>query len=176
MFIWKPFSDERIRENLFSRIEKRINDVCESWIGTPYMKGQRCKDIGVDCVQFTCAILDELNNRFIGSTKIDRLASDTGANDKEGIFALRIARQIMKINPCEKIPVHCLQPGDILICRLGNNGGPGHTMFVGGKKNLLYHACNGERQVTKIGLGSVKYGLHAYRFKDRINWLDSGVK
>lgn len=170
MEIWQRFKDDCISGSEGARISKRITDICESWMGTPYMKGQRCKGTGVDCVQFMCGVLDELHNRPLGSTEIDRLSPDTGANDHNGIFGERILLQIMKLNPVEKLGAFCLQPGDILICKLGKGGGGGHAMVVGGNKNILYHACNGERQVTRRGFGSVSHGLHAYRFKNRADW------
>lgn len=175
MFFWQRLHDENVNIRDAAYITKKIDVICNSWVNTPYMPGQRCKNVGVDCVQFICGVLDELNNRPCGSTEISRLSQDTGANDHDGMHGAIIAKQIMKLNPAKRLDVFCLQPGDLVVCKLGRYGGGGHTMIVSGQKNVLYHACNVERKVTKRGFGSIKNGLHAYRFLNRNNWASERV-
>lgn len=51
-------SDARCEPDL--REHRRLNDVLLSWEGTPYAKGQRIKETGVDCIRFVWAVWREL--------------------------------------------------------------------------------------------------------------------
>ena len=67
----------------------RLNEELESWRGTPYAQGQRCKGAGVDCVRFACAIMDVV----FGEVTIKlTLPQDAAFHTRAGAPLLRSSR------------------------------------------------------------------------------------
>ncbi len=66
-----------------------------------------------------------------------------------------------------------LQPGDLLVVGT-NNGGPGHLMIVGVRKNTIWHAGGRGARFDQTGwaLGDGFERLFAvYRLEDRERWM-----
>lgn len=117
---------------------KRISEVLDSWIGTPYAAGQMAKGHAIDCVRFVAAVLDELNYRKQQKLDYLRLPSDIGMHNKrEAIRGLKMFRRAYE--PNEMVRDFSLEPGDVLMTG-PLNGGPTHAEFVGTRRNTFYHA------------------------------------
>lgn len=131
--VWEPLPAP------LAAIGDRMRLVLAAWDGTPYMQGQQCPGVGVDCVRFVTGFLAAMDRREgnLGDLKIPQDASMH--NKKKALGAMRFF--------LSEWPDHenildsgRVQPGDILV--LGPpNGGPGHAIVVGPDKNTLWHTC-----------------------------------
>ncbi len=167
--LWMNFRGDGLTDQQNKLTELRINDVLNSWMGTKHVAGQRCKGSGIDCVQLVAAFIDEMNNKDLGFTSFPRLPQSTGMTDKTGVKGAPIFNAITNKNPTHIIG-RMLQPGDIVVCKSGRGGGPGHAMIVSAYENKLVHACSGGGGVVFNGIGSMGSALHSYRLLNRINW------
>lgn len=154
-------------------IQDKIQKVLDSWEGTPYSIGQCQKGIGVDCVRFVCSVYDEL----YGFTRSEykRLPQDVALHNKEG--AINSMKEIIGLyDKAESIDPDTttrttLQPGDALIVG-PKNGGPGHCLIVGGKKNRVYHSLDPCVKWTGMKFFSKDQKLfRIYRMSDRDRWV-----
>lgn len=140
---WKPLDFEGA-----DTVIERLRACFQTWDRTPYMAGQRAAGIGVDCVRFVCAVLDEMYGVF---HEIPREMQDRSLHDPEG--AQRVVDTIRAYYDDHiDLPKHdrCVEPGDIVIT--GNaQGGPGHAILVGVDRNTLWQATS--RGIRMCGLG-----------------------
>lgn len=147
--------------------QARLGLVLEQWQGTPYRAGQQVRGMGVDCVRFVAAVLDELRGT---TTPIETLPNDASMHTREGAIAsmLNIKRAFM---PCELVGDNSLEPGDVLVTG-PRDGGPGHALIVGDQMNVLWESSNtGVRRVGKSALARNGYELfYAYRLANRDTW------
>lgn len=140
----------------------RLGQVLESWEGTPYMSGQRCRGVGVDCVRFVVAVLDELTGRH---TDIRTIPPDTclhaPAKAREAAERLSLAFEADRVTDA-------LEAGDVIVTG-PVGGGPGHVMIVGHRKSEVWHASY--PMVHKVGLRGVYLCGHqvfdVFRLRDR---------
>lgn len=171
---WRNFICPEMSNDENRAVEVKINRVLSSWLNTPHIAGQQCKGAGVDCVQLVGAFLDEMCNAKT-KTKIPRLPQTTGMSDHDFIKGAPVLKAITDKYPADSIKAKILMPGDIIVCRLGLNGGPGHAMIVAGQDSRVVHACNSARRVVLAGIGSIKNALHIYRVKDRSAWCEGVI-
>ena len=153
-------------------VMRRIEEVCESWVDTPYMAGQQGKGPqgGVDCIRFVCGVLDEL---FGEAHEIPRTVQDISMHNIKG--ALRVMKLIQDFYPEHEsldLPTtRFVQPGDVIVVGQAQ-GGPGHAILVGAQQNTLYQAL--KKGVKKCGFGFVTYYQQPFailRVKDPTLWL-----
>lgn len=134
---WEPMPD--------AKAQARLGEVLDSWLSTPYMPGQSCKGVGVDCVRFALAVLDEL-----AGTKTDvRTIAPDAAVHAPGVAAAAFDRLVDRFN-CAEIRTGVVQPGDILATG-PVGGGPGHAVIVGVTRAVAWDAVH--PKVRKISLG-----------------------
>lgn len=113
----------------------RIESVLEGWRGTPYMRGQSCRGVGVDCVRLVAAALAELEG--VPVPELPRLPQDVGWHDQA--IADKGARALVRAFwPAEQIVSRHVEPGDIVEVSPADGGGS-HVFIVGGKVGL-WHA------------------------------------
>ena len=155
--------------NLDPRIEHRLMQVLQSWLGTPYMAGQQARGIGVDCVQLVGAVYDELY-RLPARTVIPRLPPTIGIHNARAGF--RTAKAIRDNFPSRVARGAIIEPGDVLIVRgTGLSRGPrlmGHTMIAGVKAFTAFHA------VPQVGvtLGATTVEIvRIYRPLEKERWI-----
>jgi cell wall-associated NlpC family hydrolase len=155
--LWVPWNNEKA--------VNRLQTVLESWKGTPYRPGQQAKGFGVDCVRFVTGVLDELRGT---STPIKRLPPALSLHNSQ--MATAALHEIISAFPSDVLEdTETVEPGDIIVCRIGHDGGPGHVYIVGGRPYEIWHSmevCG----VTQSGLASVKYLLRCWRYKERELW------
>ena len=149
-------------------IEERLFKILYSWKGTPYMRGQQVKKVGVDCVRFVCGVLDELYNRPFEAIK--DLPADSCMENPEG--AVKVMLNILRRYDHVKIDLDegvFVEPGDIVL--VGTFRGPGHAMIVGPNQNQLWH-CNGKQVVTSppVFTGKGMDNLFAVFRPSKDNW------
>lgn len=124
---------------------ERLEAILAGWAGTPYMAGQAQRGVGVDCVRFVCAVLDELQGVV---REVATLPSDAAMHTRRG--AIGVMRTIRKrFAPNDPVRDGSLEPGDVIVVG-PSDGGPGHAMIVGTRKNELWHSTG--RNVHRSGL------------------------
>jgi len=127
-------------QHLDPKIETALQNTISPWIGCPYMPGQQCKGIGVDCIRFVTGVLDEL---YGISRDIKCLPMDVCMH--RPAQAVESMLQIMKLYPHTSLKdLSTVEPGDIVIT--GTADGPGHAMIAGQLDNQLWHT-NGRKVV-----------------------------
>lgn len=147
----------------------RLESVCQSWEGTPYLEGQCLKGKAADCIHFFSGTMDEL----YGSSRtqeLRRLRGDVSLHNKEAV--VRAMRAILKVFP-ERVEVldNTLEPGDVVVTGPAN-GGPGHVMLAGGRRGILWH-CTRQTGVQQTGYGilTLEKLFAVYRATDKELWL-----
>lgn len=148
-------------------ILERLEQVLQSWRGTPWLEGQRCKGErgGVDCRYFVAGVLDELYG-VDHARALPRVANDIGVNDARA--GARAVEAMMALYPHTINRSGLAEPGDILIARRGM--GPGHALIVGPRPNVAWHAMRGIG-VTTIGPGRLSnLVMRIYRMSRKESW------
>lgn len=149
-------------------VERRLGMILESWEGTPYCAGQQVRGVGVDCVRFGTAVLDELYRRT-SVTPCPRLPQDISMHDKVGAlgglkFFLRQYPNHVRVNASEVEPGDCIVTGP-------QGGGPGHLMIVGPRENTLWQASGHGVHYTGLAMPpSVQTVYSCYRLLDKHLW------
>jgi len=147
-----------------ARTRLRFSLLC--WEGTPYREGDQVQGVGVDCVRFVCAVLDEM---YGFRRELPRnLPADRALHDPEGAKAAM--RQLLRLYPSTEIaPDQAVEPGDILVMA-PSGGGPGHAMIAGPDPNELWHV-EPSAGVCYTGHGLMDMTLHAiYRPHGKESW------
>lgn len=132
------------------------------------MPGQQCVGVGVDCVQFVAAVLDELHGLPV--QPVPRYAHDMALNNP--IMAARVARYLASRYPNTTEPGDLLEPGDVVVCALTANSGPGHVMIVGPDENTAWHSVE-SIGVTITSVASMVEVWNVWRSKDKVKWQHS---
>ncbi len=169
-----PFTWEGLPAELDAggAVTAKLERILGTWEGTPYMEG--CQAVGsgggVDCVRFVSGVLDALYG--FQRVPIDRLPQDMALHRPESARAAM--RQILRIyEPNVEVKDGRAQPGDVVIVGEAQ-GGPGHALIVGTRKNTLWHATQ------SIGVHFTGFGQYArvavvhavFRMADREQWRD----
>ncbi len=148
-------------------LRARLATVLKPWADTPFMAGQCCPGIGVDCTHFVCAVLDELYGRR--PRPVRRWKAGTGISSvKAGARVLRAIRAMFPL--ARRVVGSPLEPGDTVVLRYGR--GPNHVALVGFASNTIWHCPMG----VGARVGPMPMGLflgrivRAYRMADRPMW------
>lgn len=160
--IWTEFSDHPMAL-------ERLVKVLDSWEGTPW---EGCRRPGPrpplsSCLEFLCGVMEDLL-RVIDPIDYPRLPNDVGMNNP------KVAKKALNGFMADQFPSHeCVnsirvQPGDVLAV---GQGGPGHAMIVGPRRNTLWHVTKG-RCVHYTGwvLPPQSQLFSIYRLTDRDLW------
>lgn len=125
-------------------IEPTLDRVLSSWVGTPYMHGQRVKGQGVDCAQLTFAVMDELLRRPL-PTLCPRMTADAANLSARAAFATILAGR--RAFESEIVRDGTVKPGDIILTRAtGGDSGPrrpGHAAIAAVRPGTCLHAVRG---------------------------------
>lgn len=128
---WEPLD---VRDS--ERMGGRLSRILESWRGTPYAVGQGHRGVASDCVRSTVLILAEWMQWE--APDIHTLPPDAGLHTRlEAVRALRAIRRALP--PNKRLKSKLVQPGDVLITG-HSQGGPGHAIIVGPRRNTLWQA------------------------------------
>lgn len=149
-----PYSWEPLRLPAMLAFQR----ILDSWEFTPYMPGAQGRGMGVDCVRWVAAVLDEM----LGiKTALPSLPQDSAFHSRER--AEVGMRKILRIySPCSVVEKGCaVRPGDIVIVGC-SGGGPGHSLIVGYKKNTLWQSDHGTG-VVRGGFGLIDTYQVLYR-------------
>jgi len=149
-----------------AQVEERLRRILKSWEGTPHMDGQRAKGVGVDCVQFVAAVLDELAGT---ETELKSLPKDTAFHQRDK--AVAGMKLFIKHFNGEKVD-EPYQPGDVFITG-PLSGGPGHAIILGPDRGLWHSATN---RVIRSGFDALNSPVYkhkaTFRVKDRwTSWV-----
>jgi cell wall-associated NlpC family hydrolase len=137
---WKALAD--------GATQARLGAILRSWERTPYLPGQQCKGVGVDCVRFVCAVLDELLGR---KTPIATLPPDTCMHNPARAAAA-MERIATLYDAVDATDAAVLLPGDAVVVG-PEAGGPGHCLIVGDERGQVWHA--NPPHVSRVGLGGI---------------------
>lgn len=164
VFTWRALSGFDGAE----RAQRKLEGILDSWYETPYMMGAQVKGVGVDCVRFVCAVLDELYG--FKRSPVPELPQDIAMHRRDtAIAAMKFILRLYEPN----VPVEdgILEPGDVLAVA-PPGGGPGHAMIVGARENEVWHSTGRRVQRTGIALPLNGWTVHgAYRATDRERWV-----
>ena len=162
---WRAWPDDLVAQ--------RIDRVLRSWDETPYMLGQCAKGVGVDCIRYVCAVLNELYGR--DNFDFEHLPGDSDMFNREG--AERVLRKVIRMYPATQIlgitDESWVEPGDVIITAKPGCG-PGHSIFVGNHPRTLWHAIDGgvqEIDIDEVGGGHPKFTPYRImRMSDKETW------
>lgn len=153
----------------------RVDAVAGSWLGTPYMEGQRARGMGADCREYVQAFLDELYGNKEG-TKLPRIAADTGIHSP-ALASPAIRAMMLSNHGVEDVTLtsKTLEPGDIIAAAGEGNGAErreheAHAMIVGGSPWSVYHALRLHGVVRSSIAGSGVMMLRLYRPRKKELW------
>lgn len=167
---WRELSlPNKLAPSEANMIEARLALVISNWEGTPYMSGQQQRGTAADCIGFVFGVVDEMYGRKSPDRTV--LPPDTAMHSREQALAtIRALRRLYA--PNEPVTDGTIEPGDIIVTG-HRQGGPGHVMIAGSKRNTLWHCVN-EIGVCQTGIGFADgyeriFGV--YRFNDRERWI-----
>lgn len=126
-------------------IGQAIQHTIESWIGTPYMPGQRMRGVGADCMQQVAGILDDLF-QAVTPTEVPRLAQDSAIHSTRAAWpVIKALRDAHHGSMIVRYPV--IEPGDVIVTRaMALEGSPrrqAHLLFAGVQPFTAIHALPG---------------------------------
>lgn len=118
-----------------------LDAVLRSWLGTPWVAGQSRRGVGADCWGFVAGVLDELHG-YSQPTVRPVLSFEGEWHEPEASMVLSMGRagnwpHVLRPRKSE------IEPGDVLIVRVGQKGGPGHVLIAGVNPQTLWHANPG---------------------------------
>lgn len=152
-------------------VRRALALVIKPWNNTPFMLGQCCAGVGVDCTHFVCAVLDELYGT-VPPRQIRRWQPGIGMESiRRGA---EIMREIVRMFPASKRVTSPIEPGDTVVLRYGR--GPGHLALVGPERNTIWHVPMGIGATVceaplQMFTGRI---VRAYRMTDREGWCRNG--
>ncbi len=152
-------------------IAQRVDDVLECWRDTPYASGQQALGVGVDCVRFGAAVLDQLDGRV--RVPPERLPQDIALHNRgEAMKAMRTF--LRGYTPNNRVLDGFVEPGDIVVTGF-SGGGPGHLQIIGGRSNTIWHATGSRVQMTGFGFrgNGQQRIVGIFRFAERWRWIES---
>lgn len=159
-FIWQP---------LPGPVSLRLQQVLNRWVGTPYLRGQRVRGMGVDCVQLIAGVLDDLYRSTHPAT-IPRLWGDAGVHSERGFAVIHALRRAY---PSFVVRDGSIEPGDGVVVRtLPNTHGPrrpGHALIAGIKPGSFLHAAS-DTGVCWTSLQNLSPFVRVYRFYHKETW------
>lgn len=135
------------------------------------MPGQRCKGTGVDCINFVMGCLDELTGNTEPSF-LPRYQQDSALHGKNKQSAAHVMEAFKNAHPSRYvIEGDVLEPGDVIICRIGHGSVGGHAAIMG-EGMTVYHASAQSHRVVRSSLQvllGIDYGWHMENKAQR--WL-----
>jgi len=147
--------------------DETVERSCASWEGTPYRHGKHFKGIGVDCLHFAAAVLDDLYGSSI-SASLKSLAPDACVHNREGVAAA--VRALMTYFPgMERYHGDCLQAGDLVITGPRSTATASHLM-VAGSQGRLWHASSPRVCYTGYGITQSQVLVGIYRSFKKELW------
>lgn len=130
------------------------------------MRGQCCKGMGVDCVSFVRAVLDELYR--LPPTALQIMDRQLSLHDPRE--AVRIMRLLVDRYPNRILRGEAPEPGDVVIGRSGTQASPGHVLIVGPHPAQLWHV--GMSGVCFTGWGAYRPNIvRIWRMLHKESWL-----
>lgn len=148
------------------QLETHVLTTIQSWEGTPYVPGQQCKGVAVDCVRFVSGVLDKIMGKTV---KLPRLPQDASFHNPE--LTKKWLRIFLKHYPSTVVKNGIVEPGDVII--MGpRNGGPGHAAIIGAKGYWhcgTYGVCMGGLSVSGDGVYNFRQVRRSIERKEWFN-------
>lgn len=169
-FEWSEGFEEPAAQDVRTPLLLRIEAELESWIGTPYQPGQRCKGPtgGVDCVNYGLGFLDAMlrEKRVLTS----QVPGDWSVHQPELTEAA--LRRLLAAYPHYRLTSGKVEPADLVVTG-PKRGGAGHLMIVGVRPGTLYHANIGVG-VQRTGAGyqpALQRKFRIIRLCNKASWV-----
>jgi len=149
--------------------DEQLERILRSWRVPPtrYIDGQCLKGVGVDCVRFVDAVLQELYGWKLKPLPL--LPPDTSAHSAKAVMriGLLIARRFPNTEFKPPFLDH-LESGDIVVAAWGNRENEGHV-FIIGPNNKPWHAIQ-ESGVTPTHFSHHWNLMRMWRPNDKESW------
>lgn len=162
---WADNFEDPAARDVRSLLLQRIEAELESWIGTPYQHGQRCKGPtgGVDCANLGLGFLDAMlrEKRILTS----QVPGDWSVH--QPALTEAALRRLLTAYPHTRPTSKLVEPGDLVVTG-PKRGGAGHLMIVGVRPGCLYHANIGVG-VQRTGAGYQPNLQRKFRFIRLLN-------
>ena len=151
-----------------TRWDGLVDRVCRSLEGTPYRLNGCLKGLGVDCLHFAAAVLDELYGTAHGKD-LKSLPPDACIHNKVGVMVA--ARQLFSKYPgMVRVRDLSLESGDLILMGRAGSINTTQHLLVAGCQGMLWHSD--PPAVTSTGTGGLPNLRHvcSYRAVDKENW------
>lgn len=125
-----------------ARFDPIVRRVLLEWHRTPYCPGSAVKQVGVDCVRFVAAFLNEMDG--VVREPLKNLPRDIAFH--RPATARSALRQFLRIYQPHHLVFHDsedVEAGDVGVVQPGAASGPGHAIVISADAGYVYHATSG---------------------------------
>lgn len=149
--------------------ERRVEEVCSYWVGTPYRLNMCHPGEGVDCIHYGAAVLDRLYGTE-HSKNLQSLPPDACVHNRKGVE--KATRALLKSYPAMKrVEDGTIEAGDLVITGpVGEHPTASH-LLIAGKRAKLWQASKGGVNFTGYGILDCEMLVAVYRAGDKDKWL-----
>lgn len=141
--------------------QEAFRKILESWHGTPYIKGQCLKNVGVDCLRFVSAALDEWRTGVVAPLP------RTLSYETPEAFMKSMHTALQHFEPLVPVEDLSLEPGDVILSK--NPMLNYHVHVAGTMQGELWHADN-QRGVARTGYVFTGPVLRVWRLLGKEAW------
>lgn len=149
--------------------DDRVETVCRGWVGTPYVLNRCEKGIGVDCMHYVAACLDELYG-VEHSKNLRSLPPDACVHNKLGV--VKAGKALLKAYPSHsRVEDWTLESGDLVILGPHSQTPTAAHLLIAGKRGKLWQTNSFGVCFTGYGHDSSEMVVAVYRASDKNLWI-----
>lgn len=124
-----------------SEERQRVVEVAKTWIGTPYHHNAALKGVGVDCAFFLAAVFEEAE--LMPKVDIPHSSPQFMLHRNEELYKKEVAER------AAEIPEEEIQPGDIVLFRIGRVFAHGAIIISWPDQIIHSHIMSGRVLITR---------------------------
>lgn len=147
----------------------KVEDACARWEKTPYKLNFCQKGVGVDCIHFVAAILDEMYGQA-HSKNLRSLPPDACVHNRVGVH--KAGKALFKAYPAiEKVMDGTLEAGDLVITGPRSETPTAGHLMIAGKRGKLWQSISTGVCFSGYGILDTEMLVSVYRASDKTKWL-----
>lgn len=148
-----------------------VESKCMPWKGTPYSLSSCTKKVGVDCIHFVAAVLDDLYGEK-HSKNLKSLPPDACVHNKAGV--MRAGRALFQAYPAfSKVSDNTIEAGDLVVLGPAQEEPTAGHLLIAGSRGKLWQAIAVGVCFTGYGVDESQMLVSVYRAGDKEKWLSS---